>query len=106
MAVRLDGEMRIQLKATGTLTGRLPSGSVDVPDGTTTRQLLESLGVPMQHCLYVINGEAVSLDRELREGDRVVPYPPLAGGYPGLRYLMAPMTRRMSLSDQPSLSRC
>src|SRR5271157_5119032 len=47
-----------------------------VTDGSTLRQVLESLQVPSNEIdLVLVNGESESLDYRLREGDRVSVYP-------------------------------
>lgn len=55
---------------------------LDVPGGTTIRQLLEGvLNVPPIEVKAVfVNGLARDFDHPLAEGDRVGIFPPIAGG--------------------------
>lgn len=55
-------------------------GEVEVPDGATVRSVSERLGLPGGHCVFVLNGQTVKLDRPLREGARLQVFPPIAGG--------------------------
>jgi uncharacterized protein with PIN domain len=50
--------------------------SVDAPPGSTTKALIENLGVPHTEVdLVLVNGESVSFSRQLSEGDLVSVYP-------------------------------
>src|SRR5208283_3501851 len=49
---------------------------VDVPLGSTTKAVIESLGVPHTEVdLVLVNGESVDFARQLIEGDRLSVYP-------------------------------
>lgn len=50
--------------------------SVDAPPGSTTKALIENLGVPHTEVdLILVNGESVDFSRRLSEGDRLSVYP-------------------------------
>jgi uncharacterized protein len=50
--------------------------SVDVPPRSTTKAVIESLGVPHTEVdLILVNGESVDFSRQLNEGDRLSVYP-------------------------------
>lgn len=53
--------------------------TMGLPDGTSADGVLAILGVPPVHCVYVVNGQAVARDTPLRDGDRILVYPPMAG---------------------------
>lgn len=55
--------------------------AVDVPEGTTARGLCERVKVPAEKVkLVFVNGRHGDWDAELREGDRITLFPPIAGG--------------------------
>lgn len=74
--------MRVDVRLRGSLAGQLPDGrgSLDLPDGSHTGELMASLGLPLMPCVFVVNGAAVDGKRPLHEGDRVEVHPPAAGG--------------------------
>ena len=50
--------------------------SVDVPPGSTTKAVIENLGVPHTEVdLVLVNGESADFSRQLIEGDRLSVYP-------------------------------
>jgi uncharacterized protein with PIN domain len=50
--------------------------AVDVPPGSTTKAMIEGLGVPHTEVdLVLVNGESADFARQLREGDLVSVYP-------------------------------
>jgi len=52
------------------------SFSVDVPPGSTTKAVIENLGVPHTEVdLVLVNGESADFSRQLIEGDRLSVYP-------------------------------
>jgi uncharacterized protein with PIN domain len=52
------------------------SFSVDIPPGSTTKSVIENLGVPHTEVdLVLVNGESVDFSRQLIEGDRLSVYP-------------------------------
>lgn len=83
--------MQITLKLYASLGGFLPPGAerneapVEVADGTTIRELLDSHRVPPQAChLVLLNGvfqpPATRGSVRLNPGDAVAVWPPVAGG--------------------------
>ncbi len=83
--------MNVTLKLYASLGGYLPAhaernmAGVDVTDGTTIRQLLDAHNVPPEAChLVLLNGvfqaPAVRTSVELKPGDAVAVWPPVAGG--------------------------
>jgi len=55
--------------------------SLDLPTGTTVRDLLAQLQVPAgQVKIIFVNYRAVPMEYVLQEGDRVSIFPPVAGG--------------------------
>lgn len=52
----------------------------DLPDGTLVVDVVESLGLPDQPRIVFIDGRHAAEDRELREGERLAIFPPIAGG--------------------------
>jgi sulfur carrier protein ThiS len=80
--------IRVEVTLKGSLATRLPGGRgpLDLPEGTTAEGVLAALGVPAVHCIYVVNGAATAKSTPLRDGDRLLVYPPMAGGAPAVRW--------------------
>ncbi|GAB4263086.1 MAG: hypothetical protein Kow0092_13770 [Deferrisomatales bacterium] len=77
--------MTVQLKFFAGLRRFLPPEPspypVEVAPGTTVRDLLTQLGVPPDKPkILLVNGRHANLDRELRDGDELSAFPPVAGG--------------------------
>ena len=79
--------MKVQLCFYASLESRLPEDrdgntcTVETDDGTTVRQLLEKMGLPENlPKLMFINGLHAKYDDELKSGDRLAVFPPIAGG--------------------------
>ena len=79
--------MRVEVKLFATLASYLPEPSnggsaiVDVPDGSTVRQLLRMLGIPEElPAIALVNGRDAVPEQVLEEGDVLTMFPPLAGG--------------------------
>ena len=83
--------MLVTLKLYASLGVYLPDGAVkneakiEVADGTTIRQLLDTYNVPPQAChLVLVNGHfqapAVRGAVQLKPGDALAVWPPVAGG--------------------------
>ena len=79
--------MRIEVDLFATLARYLPQGSignratVDIPDGTTVKELLGLLQIPDEvSAVTLVNGQDVAPGQMLRPGDVVAMFPPLAGG--------------------------
>jgi molybdopterin converting factor small subunit len=61
--------------------GRDGAGRVEVPEGTTPRELTRRLGIPPElERVTLVNGLEADPDRPLRSADVVTVFPPLAGG--------------------------
>ena len=62
----------------------LPVGApwlVEVKDGTSLEELIKGLGLPISTIkLAFVNGRNQALDTELRAGDEIGLFPPIAGG--------------------------
>jgi sulfur-carrier protein len=79
--------MKVEVRLFALLEGYLPVGSegdsvsLDVPPGTTVRDIVESLKIPSElSCLTVINGCDAPPEQSLAPGDVLSMFPPLAGG--------------------------
>jgi molybdopterin converting factor small subunit len=80
--------MRIELKLYASLGKYMPqvplekkSGCLEIQEGTTIKALLEELKVPLETVkLIFVNGVHAKDDDVLKEGDRLVVFPPVAGG--------------------------
>ena len=58
-----------------------PEGELDVPRGTTVKDVLTMLQVPQDRkTIVIINGRGRPLDHGLQPGDKMVFFPPLEGG--------------------------
>jgi sulfur carrier protein ThiS len=74
--------VRVHVRLKGSLAGYVPGGQdeVDVAEGAEVGTLVQLLGLPGRHVVFVVNGTTVKPDAVLREGDRVQAFPPMAGG--------------------------
>lgn len=83
--------MQVSLKLYASLGAYLPDGAeknvatLDVAEGTTIRQLLDTYNVPPQAChLVLLNGHfqppAARGSVQLKAGDALAVWPPVAGG--------------------------
>ena len=83
--------MLVSLKLYASLGIYLPDGAqknvaqLDVPEGTTIRQILDAHNVPPQAChLVLLNGHfqapSVRGAVQLKPGDALAVWPPVAGG--------------------------
>lgn len=79
-------KMKIEFRLYASLSRYLPeewrnAPTVEIRDGTTVKELLESIAVPLEAVKVVfVNGRHAPADVVLREGDRVGVFPPVAGG--------------------------
>ncbi len=79
--------MRVTVSCFGALRDYLPPGamgnraSVEVPEGTTVADLIETLGAP-GHLVYalLVDEDMAHKDRRLHEGATVTLMPPFTGG--------------------------
>ena len=56
-------------------------GAIEIDKGTTIKEVLEQFKVPMDTVkLVFLNGLHSNLDAELKDGDRLGVFPPVAGG--------------------------
>ena len=79
--------VRIQVQLFATLSRYLPGASathgatVDVPDGSTIRDVLARLGIPHEvPVITLLNGRDAGHEETLKESDTLTMFPPLAGG--------------------------
>lgn len=79
--------MKIEVRLFATFTQYLPDHAqgqkamLEFPDGTSVREVLQDLGVPLETVkLVFINGVHAKLDDIVQDGDRVGAFPPVAGG--------------------------
>lgn len=79
--------MKIKLNLYASLAEYLPDKAlgnpnvVELPAGTTIRQLIEQLHIPLDSPrILFLNGVHAPLEATLKDGDRMGMFPPLAGG--------------------------
>jgi molybdopterin converting factor small subunit len=79
--------MKVEVRLFALLERYLPphasgdAASLDVPPGTTVRDVIELLEIPNDlSCLTVINGRDAPPEQRLAPGDVLSMFPPLAGG--------------------------
>ncbi len=79
--------MKVEVHLFALLERYLPAGaegdgaSLDVPLGTTVRDVVELLEIPGElSCLTVVNGRDAPPEQRLAPGDVLSMFPPLAGG--------------------------
>ena len=79
--------MKVEVRLFATLQPYLPAGargdgvSLELPPGTTVRDVVESLKIPSDLAwLAVVNGRDAAPEDVLSPGDEVAMFPPLAGG--------------------------
>lgn len=79
--------MKVEVHLFATLTAFLPPGSrtgvavLDVPAGSTVRDVASRLGIPPDlDRVGLVNGREAEPDTSLRADDVVTLFPPLAGG--------------------------
>jgi len=79
--------VKVEVHLTANLRVYLPAGTprdnviLDVPDGATVDQVVDSLRVPPElERLTVVNGRDAVPEQRLCEGDVLSLFPPLAGG--------------------------
>ena len=76
-------KIRVESFATyRTYTEHLPPDKrLDVPEGAVIRDVLDTLGVPMDKpIILIVNGRDRPAHTPLKEGDHLVFFPPLEGG--------------------------
>jgi hypothetical protein len=81
--------VRVEVRLFATLGSFLPPGSKDgaavleVPDGSTVRDVVRHLGIPADlERVVLVNGLDGSPDARVHAGDVLTLFPPLMGGLP------------------------
>jgi len=79
--------VRVQIQLFATLAAFLPRGggqgvaSLEIPDDSTVRDLVQRLGLPADlERVTLVNGGDATPERSLHHDDVVTMFPPLAGG--------------------------
>lgn len=80
--------MQVELRLVGLMKRLLPendrgrgSSMIDVEPGATPAGFIEALGIKRDGALVVlVNGRCPEVGRELKNGDVVAVFPPMAGG--------------------------
>ena len=79
--------MKVELHLYASFKNHLPEKSsgnpciMEIPDGTTIRELLSRLNIPPEAPKVIfLNGVHTKGEEILKEGDRVGAFPPVAGG--------------------------
>jgi molybdopterin converting factor small subunit len=79
--------MRVEVKLFANFREYLPPGSgsytrlLDLAEGTTIREVLENLKVPLSMpMILLVNGVYKQADEALQAGDVLSVFPPVAGG--------------------------
>jgi len=79
--------MIVRVKLNASLRKFLPPGvpenvtQIDLPDGATVADAIDSLGIPRDHARIAVSGaEQLEMSSGLRDGQEVSLFPPLAGG--------------------------
>jgi len=79
--------MKVEVRLFATLQPYLPADahgdgvSLDLPPGSTVRDVVESLKIPgVLACRSVVNGRATDPEQFLAPGAELALFPPLAGG--------------------------
>lgn len=77
-----NSRLHIEVILKGALADRIPGGraALELPTGALAEAILAAFDLPVAPCIYAINGAAVQGAAPLHDGDRVVVYPPMAGG--------------------------
>lgn len=75
-------DMRINAKLFATLQrDRFESRDFDVPEGSTVRDVIRSIGIPAEQVtLIFINNRHSTLEALLSDGDVLALFPPIGGG--------------------------
>lgn len=77
-----DARIRVEVILKGALADQVPGGraAIELPAGALAEAILAAFDLPVAPCIYAINGVAGRGTAPLQDGDRVVVYPPMAGG--------------------------
>ena len=81
--------MRVEVQLFATLSSFLPPGgrngaaTLEIPEGSTIRDVAGRLGIPSDlERVSLVNGQVAEPERILCPGDVVIVFPPLMGGRP------------------------
>jgi molybdopterin synthase sulfur carrier subunit len=74
--------MKITVKLFATLrTGRFEQGELDIAEGTTILQVIETLAIrPDEAAIVFLNGRHADAHQALSDGDTLSIFPPIGGG--------------------------
>ena len=73
--------MRIDVKCFATLAEFQPDEAMELPEGTTVAQAMDTLAVPPQEVAVIfVNGRGATPDTVLSQGDRLGLFPAVGGG--------------------------
>ncbi len=74
--------MKITINLFATLrNNRFDSAQQEHPSGTTIRNILDSLSIPVgEAAIIFVNGRHAEPDAELKDGDTLSVFPPIGGG--------------------------
>ncbi|MFH1117969.1 MAG: MoaD/ThiS family protein [Pseudomonadota bacterium] len=79
--------MKVQLILYASLVGHMPPGStgnsctMEIEDGTTVGDLMRRLNLPVKAAKVIfLNGRHAAEEQQVKDGDRVAFFPPVAGG--------------------------
>lgn len=74
--------MELEIKLFATLRKfDLQQEKIEFTDGTTVRDILESMGIPPSEVAVVlVNGRHAKLEQQLHDGETIAVFPPIAGG--------------------------
>lgn len=74
--------MEVEVKLSASLRkDRFGRKTFELPEGSTVADLLQHLNLPEKKVAVVaVNSEYSTHDRQLRSGDAIAIYPPVAGG--------------------------
>jgi len=75
-------DMKITVKLFATLrTGRFEQGDLDIVEGTTVLQVIETLAIrPDEAAILFLNGRHALAEQPLSDGDTLSIFPPIGGG--------------------------
>lgn len=75
--------MKIHVQLFATLSRYLPDqdATLELPDGSTVRDVLDRLRIPKEiPVIALVNGRDVASEQTIHDGDTLTMFPPLAGG--------------------------
>lgn len=79
--MKIELRLYAQLRSYQPVDDNAPLYLIDVDPGTTIHNLLSKLDIPRHMAMIIlINGTRARLNQQLKEGDCVAVFPPIAGG--------------------------